>query len=206
MDPWLPGAARHLLTFIAVCHVCEGPLGSTRRDGSEQLQCHLKGGTSQIDEAGLADRLRRAGAARLPGPPGRHRAAPRLALDDGELAGVRDALAEARAELDELRDAVGAGTLSVASLARAEPGVLRRVGALELRERELATPPVLAGIITPGRDVKRRWKAAPIAAKREVARLLLSPAILGEVQGHPLTREGAPRPGRAARHLPPRRR
>jgi site-specific DNA recombinase len=30
----IPGAARHLLTFIAVCDVCDGPLASTRRDGS----------------------------------------------------------------------------------------------------------------------------------------------------------------------------
>jgi site-specific DNA recombinase len=48
----------------------------------------------------------------------------------------------------------------------------------------------LAALMSPGRDAKRRWKAAPVAAKREVARILLAPGILGEVR---ITR--APTPG-----------
>jgi hypothetical protein len=51
----------------------------------------------------------------------------------------------------------------------------------------------LAALITPGRDAKRRWKAAPVAAKREVARMLLAPGILGQVR---VTR--APTPGHRA--------
>jgi hypothetical protein len=101
---------------------------------------------------------------------------------DAELQRVADLLAEARGELAELRAAVGAGRLTVASLIAAEPGQLAQIERLEQRERELSAPPALAELITPGRDAKRRWKAAPVAAKREVARLLLAPGILGQVR------------------------
>jgi hypothetical protein len=101
---------------------------------------------------------------------------------DAELQQVADLLAEARGELAELRAAVGAGRLTVASLIAAEPGQLAQIERLEQRERELAAPPALAALISPGRDAKRRWKAAPVAAKREVARMLLAPGILGQVR------------------------
>ena len=42
----------------------------------------------------------------------------------------------------------------------------------------------------PGNDVARQWKAAPVPAKREIARFVCSPALLGELR---VTR--SPRPG-----------
>jgi site-specific DNA recombinase len=176
------GRAVNPYSMFTRCDVCSGPLVvvySRAAEGGE-YRCRDRGHV-QVSKPDLEAYLDAVIVAYLSDRRQYEQWAART--DHGaELAAVRGDLATARAELDELRDAVGAGTLSVASLARAEPGVLRRVGALELRERELATPPVLAGIISPGRDVKRRWKAAPIAAKREAARLLLSPAILGEVR------------------------
>jgi hypothetical protein len=49
--------------------------------------------------------------------------------------------------------------------------LLASISGLEVRERELSTPPALS-VIPPGQDVARRWKAAPMSAKRQVARLL----------------------------------
>jgi hypothetical protein len=34
----------------------------------------------------------------------------------------------------------------------------------------------------PGDDIAHRWAAAPISARREVARLVLSPELLGELR------------------------
>ena len=72
--------------------------------------------------------------------------------------------------------------MSFASFAEIEPGILARITTLEARERDLSTPPALAGIITPGKDVARRWKAAEMPARREVARMLCSPANLGTLR------------------------
>jgi hypothetical protein len=78
-----------------------------------------------------------------------------------------------------------------------EPQILATVNALERREAELATPSALSGFISPGSDVGRRWHASPMSTKREIARLLLSPDMLGELRV-------APRPAGwpGGRHVP----
>ena len=48
---------------------------------------------------------------------------------------------------------------------------------------------MLRGILGPGDDVAHRWDLAPISARREVARLLLSPELLGELR---VTRSPSP--------------
>jgi site-specific DNA recombinase len=113
-------------------------------------------------------------------------------VGDGEqLQQLRDEIAVIRAELDDLADQVGRGDLSATLAARAEPAILERLRATEAREAELSTPSALRGLISPGKDVARRWKAAPMSAKREVVRLLLTPDGLGELR---VTR--TPSPGR----------
>ena len=64
----------------------------------------------------------------------------RAETDSDALQAVRDELAAARARLAELADAAAAGTISIATVARAEPQILATIGALERREAELATP------------------------------------------------------------------
>ena len=100
--------------------MCDGPLASTRRDGSPQVQCHRRGHI-RVDETELNDYAERVMLAYLRRPD----IIDQLRSgqpEDGELAAVRDTLAQARSELAALRHAVGAGTLSVASLVAAEPG------------------------------------------------------------------------------------
>jgi hypothetical protein len=41
---------------------------------------------------------------------------------------------------------------------------------------------LLRGLIEPGDDVAKRWKDAPISAKRRIARAVLSAEILGELR------------------------
>jgi hypothetical protein len=91
-------------------------------------------------------------------------------------------LEEARGELGGWRDDARNRKVSLASFAEIEPGILARITTLEARERELSTPPALAGIITPGKDVARRWETAEMPARREVARMLCSPAYLGTLR------------------------
>lgn len=102
--------------------------------------------------------------------------------DDRELLAIRDQLAPVRARHDELAAAVAAGTLSVTLAARSGPTILAEIQRLEKREKDLATPSVLRGLIEPGADVVRRWATAPMSTRREVARLLLTPTLLGELR------------------------
>jgi DNA invertase Pin-like site-specific DNA recombinase len=186
-----PGRANNPYSMIVRCHDCDGPMtvryaGRVAQGGEYSCRDHSHVRVPKIALEAYLDKVICAYLAR----PDVIAELRRSRDGDVELQRVADLLAEARGELAELRAAVGAGRLTVASLIAAEPGHLTRIEQLEQRERELSAPPALAALITPGRDAKRRWKAAPVAAKREVARLLLAPGILGQVRV-----DRAPTPG-----------
>lgn len=61
---------------------------------------------------------------------------------------------------------------------------------LEAREKELSIPSALRGLIKPGPGVAQRWKPTPISTRREVARLLLTPDLLGQLRLQPSPRRG----------------
>ena len=111
-----------------------------------------------------------------------HEALSRAETDSDALRAVRDELA-----------GLGPGWRSwpmlqqpaLSALPRAEPQILATIGALERREAEMATPSALHGFISPGADVARRWQAVPISARREVARMLLAPEMIGELRVTP---------------------
>lgn len=179
-----PGRGIHLLSMIALCNVCGGPLAARYNghdpDRGTEYQCHRRGcvrigydGLNALAEAAMLAYLSRPdNVERLTAGEG----------NDAELDQVRAAIAEIQAELDDLADQVGAGELSATLAARAEPAIQRRLRAARDREAELATPSALRGFVAPGADVARRWDAAPMSAKRQVARLLLAPDVLGELR------------------------
>ncbi len=181
-----PGRGKHLLSLIAVCDVCDGWMTANYRRGYRQYECrdgsHVRTAADALDrhaeQVMLAYLARDDVIALLRAGPSR---------DDEELAKIRGDLEAARAELGSLRNLASKPVgdpqrLSAASLAAIEPGLARQISDLEQRERDLTTPHALAGIITPGKDVARRWKAAPMPARREVARMLCSPGMLGQLR------------------------
>lgn len=173
-----PGRARHLLSMIAKCDVCSGPLAASYRREGREYQCH-EGGHVRVNADGLDDLAEKA----IVGYLARDDVAEKITRRDGDdaaLEAAKLAVAEIRREADDLADQVGRGTLTATLAARAEPAILARLAAAQARVDELQTPAPLAGYITPGKDAARRWKAAPMSAKREVARLLLAPTYLGE--------------------------
>lgn len=185
-----PGRAVHLLSMIAKCDVCSGPISARsakERPDAVQYHCH-RGGHLRVpyDELNtLAEQVMLAYLSRKDN-------VDRLTAVEGggeALQAVRDEVANIRKELDDLGDQVGRGELSVTLAARAEPGILKRLKDAEAREQELSTPSILRGLITPGADVARRWRAVPMEVKREIARILLSPNVLGELR---LTRSAKP--------------
>ena len=179
-----PGRGRHLLSLIAVCDVCGGPLTATYRyKGSREYVCR-EGGHVLIAADWLDGYAEQVMCAYL----GRRDVIERLRAtpeDGGDLAA-------ARGELGDWRKAAREGKVSAGSFTVIEPGLLTRIGALEVREAELSTPTALT-VIPPGEDVARRWQAAPMSARRQVARLLCSPPVLGQLR---LAR--SPRPGHRA--------
>ena len=176
-----PGKGRHLLSMIARCDACGGRLAATARRGHEEYQCH-EGGHIRVRKDDLDAYATTAMLTYL----ARADVYEQLTADEGqagtELAALRDDLAQARHELQTLRARVGAGQLSVDSLVAAEPLMITRIAGLEEQEKELATPSALRGLLAPGPDVAQRWEQAPMSTRRAVARLLLTPDLIGELR------------------------
>lgn len=180
-----PGKAHHLLSMIAKCDVCSAPLSvpnggdgelalyecrgtGTRRNGKHvavrkaELDAFIEDGMLRLLESrDLADRI--------------------AARDDksAALQALRDQIAELDNRLDALADNT---TLSERVLERRTIALERDLKEARAQERELSTPSELRGLIEPGPGVRDRWAVAPISTKRRVARILLSPAWMGELR------------------------
>ena len=61
----------------------------------------------------------------------------------------------------------------------ADEKLSEQIAALEARERTLTTPDKLRGLMEPGDDMAGRWAAAPMATRREVARIVLAADRVG---------------------------
>jgi hypothetical protein len=103
---------------------------------------------------------------------------------------LRDALSLARAERDEMRQAKGSNMAEIAILSNSLAAKEQQVDELEGRERQLTLPPSILKLVDPGGDVWDSWHRAPISARREVARILLAPRLLGELVILPSPRRG----------------
>lgn len=184
------GRATHLLSMIVRCEHCGGPLAASQRADSPRngkprpgrwmYQCRSKG-CVRIDKADL-DALVEEEMLGFLADPDLYKRIECADRDDDQLRQVRGDLAAATTELHDLRRAVETGRLSVANLTEVGPGLESRVETLAARERELATPSRLRGLIEPGPKVREDWTGLPITSQREVARILLAPDAMGEVR------------------------
>lgn len=175
-----PGGARHLLSMIARCDPCSGPLRAGERRGEWVYLCnrgHVMVPQGELDEIGEQRILGYLSAPRV------YETLQREGETAGEELGAVDArLAEVRAELADLSARVAAGELTVAFAARTEPGIQARIADLEEQRTRLATPSKLRGVLAPGADVAARWADLDIAARREVVRIVLSVEHAGELR------------------------
>lgn len=173
--------AAHLLVGIARCGVCGSTVRKVNNSGSVQYGCAARFCTGRslrmVDEyvtEALLTRLERPDVADLFA----------VADDEEEAAreGARAELADARAALDGWYDAAAEGSVTPAGLAKIETRLLAKIADAEQRARPRPSSPVLAEVLDG--DVRERWAALPIPARREVVRALM------DVQIH-RTRRGA---------------
>ena len=180
-----PGRAVHEFSMILRCGVCGGPLAvRNRRDANVaelQYTCHTKS-CVRVEKAELDSFATEAILAALQSEELYRALAPTSSDHNEELSAVRDRLADLRAQHDELATNVASGALSAMFAAKAEPPILADIADAEKREEELLTPSVLTALISPGVDVAQRWAEAHVSTKREVARLLFSRSLLGELR------------------------
>jgi DNA invertase Pin-like site-specific DNA recombinase len=177
-----PGAARHLLSMIAVCDTCEAPMTANKSHGKPVYRCHVRQ-CAVVSQLAL-DLLGERRILHYLSTPGTYRGLSQE-VTDSELEKVESQLAEAQAELDELANRVAAGELSVTFASRIAPRLESRVTELTRRREELATPSILRGILDPGEDVLERWRTGAIEVKRRIAQLVLTVSAAGQMRVRP---------------------
>lgn len=114
--------------------------------------------------------------------------------DDATLLDLQARLAEARTERDEMREAKGTNLAQVLVLGNSLAAKEQEVADMEAQERELTLPSVVLSIIKPGVDIWQSWCEAPIAGRRQLVRLILSPRYLGYPYVLPSPRTGPNQP------------
>lgn len=176
-----PGRGVHLLSTIARCGECGGPLSVRWYRGVLRYRCRPRTCVT-IDQAPLDELATQVIVAFLADKRAYEMLSSARAREDAELAAARAELEPLRTRLDEIEAAVTSGEMSARLGGRAEAEVQRQIDLLEARERRLLGAHELAGVMAPGPDAGARWAKAPMSAKRAAAGVLLTPAWLGELR------------------------
>lgn len=191
-----PGRARFLLSYLMICDVCGAPIQqNTPRNRVKRLDywCseHPKGHTNKILMADADEFVTRAVKRRVAQPDlYKHL----TAGNDEKIMQARAEAARLRAELDEWAKA----DISAHAYEIREGKLLPLIESAEKRAAELAVPVTLRELAEPGADVDARWDAMPVAARRDVIRLLFPKLRLLDGTGPASERiVNGQRPGRA---------
>lgn len=175
--------AVHWLARIAVCDECDGPIAARlRHDMTERIYvCHNK-----TCSAVLYDALNKYAEAVLIAYLERDEVAQALtatADDPVALAAAEADLAAVQQDIDDLADrASNGGPAARKLLDRNLPKLEQRLAQAQTRRDELTAPSRLRGLINPGKGVGRRYKAATLEVRREIARTLFVPDLLGQLR------------------------
>lgn len=166
-----PGRQKHLLTYLATCpagepiraarsfYKCHSGHVSIRREPVDALVTDLVLGRLAMPD--IYDRMRRAGESA-----------------DKEISDARNKAAALRARLDEFRRSAIRGETTPATLAMVEAELAAQIEAEEARAASAALPVALREFAGPPEDIRERWEAAPLAARRTVIRTLMRIEII----------------------------
>lgn len=175
-----PARAAHLLSMIARCDVC-GDVLTVRFGANHKRQpsyvcrksAHVRIVETELDD--LAEAVMVGYLARED----LESTIEAKSTAGEDLQAIRDEIATLRRRLDELADDT---SLSERVLSRRAAALEKDLDAAIEKEKAASTPAVLRGLIEPGKGAERRWKALPLEVKRQVARILLSPDLIGELR------------------------
>lgn len=179
-----PTRAVNLLTVIAICDKCEGPMSvrvmpgdgpkesrpmaytcrdrtcvSIRRDPMDAYVAEVI--CQYLEREDLTDDMAR------------------LAAPGEDVQALRDEIAALRARLDALAENL---ELSESILAKRSAAIEREIAALVKRERAASTPPALAGLVETGPGMADRWAQLPLEVQRQIAQIVLVPELLGRLR------------------------
>jgi site-specific DNA recombinase len=158
-----PGKTRHLLSYIGTCGPCGWPLGAVQG----RYRC-TRAGCVTFDQATADGVVVEMILGRLSQPDVYGQL--RQKSDDANQAVVdlRNEVATLQARLEEWRVSAAAGETSPATMAAIEVKLAEQIQSAQRRIALTDVPPELQAVLVPGEDVRVRWEAAPLAARRRI--------------------------------------
>jgi site-specific DNA recombinase len=170
-------AAVHLLSGIARCGVCGGPMRASLNRTVPSYKCADRSCVSrnrtdvdQLVTGVVLGRLARPDAAALLAPP-----------DDSTRQAVND-VAELRGRLDAAADDYADGTLDREQFHRITERLRPRLEAAQARARVVDSSPLVAELVDAD-DVREVWDALPLSRRRGIVELLVAVTVLRARQG-----------------------
>jgi len=167
-DPGGQKKGKSLLSGIGRCGEC----GSVLAFNNDRYKCRARG-CSTIDAADLDFWFEEHMFQYLADPDVIRKMSK---ADEPALAAARAAVERAESELEAMYSDPDYKALSLRGKREHEEGLTASVSAAKEHERELGTPHGLGWLLEAGpAGVHKRWGLAPMSAKRDAARLLLTP-------------------------------
>lgn len=176
-----PGRVKWLLSSVIDCGKCgQGLVGRARYDGRGMPTIYTcPKGCTAVNAPWLERFMVEVVVARLSRPDVYRRLA---RADDRAAQKAADELAVLTNQLQEHYDQAAhpdpEQRLSAAGLAAVEKRLMPQIEAARKRAEAAALPPPLRDLLDPGEDVRARWDALPVAARKDVVRTLLSARLL----------------------------
>jgi DNA invertase Pin-like site-specific DNA recombinase len=170
-----PGRHKHLLSLIAVCTVCDGPLTARPPHDGSLISTYIcrEGSHVRIGQSDLDVHVEDLTLALLSEPGAYQHVA--SDDDDNALQAARGELAELQAHHQDMVDLMATRKMSPKAFTAAEPRVLADIAAAKNRVAELTTPTAL--LMIPGvgtSNVVEGWNTAPVVARRGAVRELFA--------------------------------
>ncbi len=168
-------AAVHLLSGIARCGVCSGPMRASQNRTVPSYRCADKACVSR-NRRDVDDLVTGVVLARLAKPDASGLLVP---VDDSTRQAVAE-VAELRARLDTAADDYADGTLDRGQFHRITERLRPRLEVAQARARVVDSSPMLAGLagLAGAEDVRAVWDGLPLSRKRGVVDLLISIRVL----------------------------
>jgi site-specific DNA recombinase len=164
-----PGRAKYLLSYLMACDACGKPVQvNTLRCRMTTLKywCSEHQGHSNRVSMDEADQFVTLAVKRRVARPDLYKHL--VVGNDERIVQARAEAARLRHELDEWANA----DISAHAYGIREAKLMPLIEAADKRASELAVPVALRELAAPGADVDARWEGMPVAARRDVIRLL----------------------------------
>lgn len=178
-----PGKAKHLLSYVAACEVCGGPLSMRHvpRSAGQTAYYRCVNGCVSAPQAWL-DEMATVAVVGFCAKSPLYEILTRTGDEEAQAA-----RGEAQAERDRLasyEEQAISGKISAESFARIASRIQDHITELDNRAVELATPPALRDLVSSKatqeerwEDIHERWLDMPLTARRSVISAIFAPVL-----------------------------